>query len=143
MFKNQVKKCCSLKLDRFLDKCIYQDLIFEARQIALSRIMKFKFPNPISRISMCICVGFLFLQIYTYIRIILRVVKGDATWCKVIIHSNCDRRQFSLIHFSLKEATAFVRQGFCNQGASWSSSCGWTEEFYSQHLSQVGVLVTY
>ena len=61
---------------------------------------------------MCICVGFLFIQIYTYIRIILRVVKGDATWCKVIIHSNCDRRQFSLIHFSLKEATAFVRQGF-------------------------------
>ena len=111
MSKNQVKKCCSLKLDRFLDKCIYQDLIFEARQIALSRIMKFKFPNLISRISMCICVGFLFLQIYTYIRIILRVVKGDATWCKVIIHSNCDRRQFAFI-FLLKKLLRLYAKGF-------------------------------
>ena len=38
-----MKKCCVLKLDR----CIYQDLIFEARQIDrqlyLSRITKFRF----------------------------------------------------------------------------------------------------
>ena len=39
-------------------------------------------------------------------------MQGDATWCKVIIHSNCDQRQFALVHLSLEEATAFVRQGF-------------------------------
>ena len=134
-----MKKCCSLKLD----KCIYRDLISEARQIALSRIMKFRFTDLVSRIFMCICVGFLFSQLYTYIRIILKTIKGDATWCKVIIHSNYDRRQFALNHLSLKEAVVFVHQGFCNQGASWSSSCGWIEELCSQYLSQVGVLVTY
>ena len=31
----------------------------------------------------------------------------------------------------------------CNQGAYWSSLLGWTEELCYQHLSQVGVLVTY
>ena len=61
----------------------------------------------------------------------------------MIIHSNCDWRQFSLVHLSLKEAVVFVRQGFCNQVASWSSSCGWTIKLCSQHLSQVGMLVMY
>ena len=50
--------------------------------------------------------------------IILRVVKGDATSCKEIIHSNCDRRQVALIHLTLEEAAAFVRQGFCNRETS-------------------------
>ena len=33
----------------------------------------------------------------------------------------------------------------CNQGTSWSSSCGWTEKLCSQHLSQVDVyrLISY
>ena len=86
-----------------------------------------------------ICVGFIFSQPYTYI---LRAVYGDTTWCKVIIHSNCDQRQFALVHLSLEEVAAFVRQGFCNQGVSWSSASGWTEELCNQHFSQVGVLVT-
>ena len=59
----------------------------------------------------------------TYKRIILRAGKGDSTWYKVIIHSNCDQSQFALVHLSLKEAIVFMRQGFCNQGVSWSSSC--------------------
>ena len=41
--------------------------------------------------------------------------------------------------FSLKEASAFCTPRACNQGTSWSSSCGWTEELCSQHLSEVGV----
>ena len=28
--------------------------------------------------------------------------------------------------------------GFCDQVSSWPSSCGWTEEFYSQQPSLVG-----
>ena len=49
-------------------------------------------------------------------------MQGDATWRKVIVHANCDRRQNLpyFIIFSLK-ATASLRQGFCNQGASWYS----------------------
>ena len=85
-----------------------------------------------------------FLTILDTYKIILRAVKDDdTTWCKVIIHLNCDRRQFALIHLFLEEAIAFVRQGFCNQVASWFSSCGWIEELCSQYPSQVGVLVMY
>ena len=36
-----------------------------------------------------------------------------------------------------------LRQGFCNQGVSWSSSFEWTGELCNQHISQVGVLVMY
>ena len=36
--KNQVKKCCLLKLDRQLDKCIYQDLICDSRQLSTKAI---------------------------------------------------------------------------------------------------------
>ena len=70
-------------------------------------------------------------------------MQGYATWCKVTINSNCDQRQFALVHLSLRKATTFMRQRFCNQGASWSSSCGRIKELCSQHPSQVGVLVTY
>ena len=58
---------------------------------------------------------FLFSQPKTYIKIILRVVKGDT---KGFIDAYCDRRQFALVHLSLEEAAAFVRYEFCNQGAS-------------------------
>ena len=112
-------------------------------KLYLSRITKFKFPDLFFTHIPAICVRFLFLQSYTYIKIILRAVKGDATWCKVIVHSNYDRRQFALVHLFLEEATASLHQGFYNQGASWSSSSGWTEKLCSQHLSQVGVLVMY
>ena len=67
----------------------------------------------------------------------------DATWCKVIIRAYYDWRQFALIHLSLEEVAASLCQGFCNEGASWSSSSGWTEELCSQYLSQVGVLAMY
>ena len=142
-----MKKWCLSNLDKYLDWCIYRDLICETRQIArqlyLSRITKFRFPDLIFTHIQVICVGFLFSQPWTYIRIILRAIKGDVTWFKVIIHSNCDQRQFALVYLSLKEAIVFVRQRFCNQCAPWSSSSGWIEELCSQHLSQVGILVTY
>ena len=39
-------------------------------------------------------------------------VSLDATKCKGFIHAYYDRRQFSLIHLSLEEATAFVCRKF-------------------------------
>ena len=31
--------------------------------------------------------------------------------------------------FFVEAAASFLRQGFCNQGASWSSSFEWTKNF--------------
>ena len=59
----------------------------------------------------------------------------SASWCKGFSQAYCDQRQFVLVHLSLQEAAAFVHLRFCNQGTSWSSSCWWTEELYSQHPS--------
>ena len=68
--------------------------------------MKFKFPDMFLTYIQVICVGFLFSQSYTYIRIILRAIKGDA---KGFIDAYCDQIQSALIHISLEEAVAFVR----------------------------------
>ena len=48
------------------------------------------FSDLISCISMYMCLGFLFLQTETYIKIILRAVTLDATWCKDFIQAYCD-----------------------------------------------------
>ena len=50
---------------------------------------------------------------------------------------------YVLFIFLLKKLLRLYAIGFCDQGASWSSSCGWTKELCSQHSSPVGVLVTY
>ena len=50
--------------------------------------------------------------------IILRVVSSDAKWLCMQIVTGDIFPQF--IIFSL-EAIAFLRQGFCDQGVSWSS----------------------
>ena len=34
MSKKQVKKCCSLKLDKQLDKYIYRDLMYNSQQLS-------------------------------------------------------------------------------------------------------------
>ena len=38
----------------------------------------------------------------------------------------------------LKKLLCLCTVRFCDQISSWSSSCGWTEEFYSQQPSLVG-----
>ena len=58
--------------------------------------------------------------------------------CKHIVTEDiCSSSSF------LKKLLRLYVIGFCNQGAYWSSSCGWTEKLRSQHPSQVGMLVTY
>ena len=82
----------------------------ETRQkLYLSGITKLKFSNLISHISLSICVGFLFSQPQTYIRIILRVVTGmqlDAKLLYMHIVTRDSLPQF--IIFSL-EAIATLR----------------------------------
>ena len=60
--------------------------------------------------------------------------KGHHNWCKwmkldvkVLFKQIVIRDKFAIVHLSLEEVAAFA-VGFCNQGASWSSSCWWTEE---------------
>ena len=48
-FKNQVKKCCPLNLERQLDKYIYRDLKGETRQIILTVVFIKNYENQISR----------------------------------------------------------------------------------------------
>ena len=46
-----------------------------------------------------------------------------------------------LVHFFLlKKLLCICTVGFCDQASSWSSSCGWTEELYSQQFSQLVLL---
>ena len=72
--------------------------------------------------------------------------KGRLRWCNLMQSDYSLKLWPEIICPSLSffvEAAMSLRWGFCNQGASWFSSRGWTKELCSQHLSQVGVLVTY
>ena len=51
----------------------------------------------------------------------------------------CEPETYALVHYSIQETTVFVHHRVCNQGVSWSSSCGWTEELYNKLPSQVSV----
>ena len=115
-----------------LDSCWAETVSIENYEIQISRFVFHAYPSCLCRIS--------FL---TTLDIYKDYFKSRLTWCKVIIQAYYDLIQFAIVHLSLAEAAASLRQGFCNQGASWSSSSGWIEELFSQHLSQVGVLVTY
>ena len=92
--------------------------------------MKISFSKLISLQSMNTCLGFLFSQPYTYIRIILRAIKGCAGVKQSCVHANCDRRQnLSEFIFLLKKLLCLYTVWFCNQGVSWSSSCDELKNF--------------
>ena len=83
-------------------------------KIQISRFVFHAYPSYLCRVS--------FL---TILDIYKDYFKDRLTGCKVmqrllqlLLHSNCDWRQFALIHISLVEAATFVSQEFCNQGAS-------------------------
>ena len=72
--------------------------------------------------------------------------KGRQRWWKGCCNCCCTHivtKECVLVHLSLEEAAHLYVIGFCDQGACWSSSSGWTEELCNQHLSQFCVLVTY
>ena len=96
-----------------------------------------------SCISKLFVYGFFFITLDIY----KDYFKGRLKWCnlmqsdyslKLWLETICPSLSLSLV-----EVVVFMRQGFCNQGAFWSSFFRWAEELCSQHLSQVGVLVTY
>ena len=108
----------------------------ENHEIQISRFVFHAYPSYLCRVSF-----------FTTLEIYKDYFKGCLRWCNLMQSDYslkyCDQRQFALVHLSLVKAAVSLRRGFCNQGVSWSSSFGWTEELCSQHLSQVGVLVTY
>ena len=67
---------------------MYNSRQLSIEAIYLSRITKFRFSDMFFTYIQVICVGFLF--------------------------SNCDQRQFALIHLSLVEAVVSLGQEFCN-----------------------------
>ena len=101
-----------------LDSCSTETISIENYKIQISR-------SVFTHIQVYLCrVYFLTtLDIYT------DYFKGRLKWCEVIIHAYCDQRQFALVYLFFEEATAFLRKGFCNQGASWSSSLDKVKNF--------------
>ena len=56
------------------------------------------------------CLGFIFSQPKTYIRIILRAVTADAPQCKSFSQAYCEPETYALVHLSFQEAATFVRR---------------------------------
>ena len=116
-----------MKLDRLLDSCIYRELRNSDFQICFHA-----YPSYVFRFSFLTT-----LDIYKdYFKSHHKVVALIVTcilWPKTI----CPNLSFSW------RSCCVVHQGFCNQWVYWSSSCGWTDELCNEHISQIGVLVTY
>ena len=115
---------------------IYQDLkrvvlaqgSTTSRQIGyLSRFMKNRFLNSVFIQSMGIYLGLFFSQPQTYIRIILRAVKGYTSCTTAQFHSVKKRVTENLVcpssSFSLRSCCVLYTLGFYDQATSWSSSC--------------------
>ena len=121
-----------------LDSCSTETVSIENYEIHISRFV------------------FTYIQVYLYrvfflttLDIYKNYFKGRQRWCKVM-QPNANWLCMQIVtgdricpssSYSSVEVSVSLRQGFCNQGASWSLSFGWTEELCSQHLPQVGVLV--
>ena len=102
-----MKKCWSLNLDR----CIYQDLICDSRQLTTEAVSIENYEIQISRsvfhaYPSYLCRG----SFLTTLDIYKDYFKGRLTWCKGFIDAYCGRRQFTLVHLSLEEVTTFVRR---------------------------------
>ena len=108
--------------------------------------MKFSFLGLFFIQSVIICLGFLFLQPQTYKKIILRAVKGDTSCTSVeqslfmqIVIGNNLPQFISLV----KKLLCLCIIGFCNQGASRSSSCDKLKNFATNNLLQLVIKVAY
>ena len=95
-------------------------------------------------------------SVFMHIRVYLRRVfflttldiykdyfKGHLKWCKVIVHTNCDWRHFVPVHHILSRSYCVFALRVLWPRSFLVFIVGWTEELCSQHLLQVGVLVTY
>ena len=140
-----MKKCCILKLDRYLDRYIYRDSKYEAPQISLTAVSLETYENQFFRSNFTYIHMYVFrLSSFTTLNIYKNYFKGchnvvadvveSILWLEIILSSSS---------FFLKKLLRLYVVVFYNQGVSRSSSCGWIEKLCSQHLFQVGVLVTY
>ena len=124
--RNKWRKCCSLKLDRSLCKSFLSRFNVEAQhKLYLSRITKSDFLDLITRISLSICVRFLFSQLDIY----KDYFKGRH---KVMQKNNtCNKCPSS--PFSLKKLLHLYTKGFVTKELP-DLHCWWSEELCSQHL---------
>ena len=69
-------------------------------------ITKISFSDQFFMHIQVMCLGFLFSQLQTYIRIILKVI---IRLLHLLLQAYRDQRQFALVHFSLEKTFVFVR----------------------------------
>ena len=104
---------------------IYRGLMLKLNRISTAAVFVKIYEIRISRYDFMHIHEYLCrVSFLTTLYIYMDYFKGrhmDATWCKVIIHVYCDRRQFCHSSSYSLEATTSLHQGFCDQGASWSS----------------------
>ena len=111
----------------------------------LLRLTKISFLDLISRISMCMCLGFLFSQpwIYIYIYIYKDYFKGCLIGWKRFYASILWSKTYALVHLSLEKAAAFVRHRVLWPRSFLIFIVWMNWKLCGQHPSQVGVLVTH
>ena len=109
--------------------------------------MKLRFSSLFFIQSMIICLGFLFSQPQTYIRIILRAFKGDTSCTSVeqnFVYANYDQRQnLPQFIFLVKKLLCLYTVGLCDQGAFLSSSCDELKKFVAKNLLWLVIEVAY
>ena len=81
-----------------LDNYLTDTLSIENYEIQIFRSLFYAYPNYVFRFS--------FL---TTLDIYKDYLKGCLTGCKGFINAYCDRRQSTIVHFSLEEVAAFIR----------------------------------
>ena len=81
----------------------------EAQQISWTTVSIENYKIQISRSVFHAYPSYVFrFSFLTTLYIYKDYFKGHLRWCKGFIHAYCDRRQFALIHLSLKEAATIV-----------------------------------
>ena len=106
-----MKKCCSLKLDKYLDRCIYWDLKYEARQISSTTVSIENYENQFfisnfTHIHVCM----FRLSFLTALNIYKDYFKGRHKVVALVVANILWSETIALVHLSLKEVAAFVRR---------------------------------
>ena len=119
-----MKKSCLLNLDRKTSIEVYSRSSTEVwHKLFLLRLKKLELLDLIFGPSWNICLGFLFSQPQTYIRLILKGRRGF--------------RKCPNSLFSVKKLLCFYAKGFVTKELP-DLHFWWSEELCSQHLLQVG-----
>ena len=138
MSKKQVKKGCSLKLNRFLTDS-YLSILTAARQILSIEVSIKNYENQFFKsdfrpMLMHLCRVFFLTTLDIY--------KAYFRGCHIREYKENTYKRWPRPYSLWKKLLRLCVLGFCNQ-VLLDLHCWWSEELCSQHLLQVGVLVTY